>query len=253
MRAGHAGARSPSSARAPSANSLSVATTEQSCCSDVSRPAPTLSGRSAQLAPRQRATLVLRYFEDMSEAQVADLMGCSLGTVKSTTARALERLREDAGLRDGESPPVEMVAARSNDANEANESERERTKRQQGVKGESRHDDATRERGTKGDGGTRERLAERFGGAGPCRRVPASQAARPGHSRRACRRGDGGNGYRRRGRGRRSRRLRRVERDTDVGAGSLAGGGCELPGPAHLHARRAPAGPDSARAPGRTC
>jgi RNA polymerase sigma factor (sigma-70 family) len=73
------------------------------------------------LAPRQRATLVLRYFEDMSEAQVADLMGCSLGTVKSTAARALERLREDAGLRDGECPPVEMAAARTDDANEANE------------------------------------------------------------------------------------------------------------------------------------
>ena len=166
-------------------------------------------------------------------------MGCSLGTVKSTTARALERLREDAGLRDGECPPVEMAADAADDTNEANEDERSERERQQGVKGESRHDDAARERGTKGDGGTRERLAERFGGAGPCRRVPASQAARPGHSRRTCRRGDGGNGYRRRGRGRRSRRLRRMERDTDVGAGSLAGGGCELPGPAHLHARRA--------------
>ena len=36
---------------------------------------------------------MLRYFDDLSEAQVAECMGCSVGTVKSTTSRALERLR----------------------------------------------------------------------------------------------------------------------------------------------------------------
>jgi RNA polymerase sigma-70 factor (sigma-E family) len=46
------------------------------------------------LPPRQRVALVLRYFEDLSEADVADVMDCSIGTVKSTTSRALDRLRE---------------------------------------------------------------------------------------------------------------------------------------------------------------
>jgi RNA polymerase sigma-70 factor (sigma-E family) len=47
----------------------------------------------AALPPRQRAAVVLRYFEDLSEMEVAEAMGCSVGTVKSTTSRALERLR----------------------------------------------------------------------------------------------------------------------------------------------------------------
>ncbi len=52
-----------------------------------------LTNTLGELAPRQRVALVLRYFDDLSEAQVAELMGCSVGTVKSTTSRALERLR----------------------------------------------------------------------------------------------------------------------------------------------------------------
>ena len=45
------------------------------------------------LPARQRAAVVLRHYEDMSEAQVALELGCSTGTVKSQTARGLERLR----------------------------------------------------------------------------------------------------------------------------------------------------------------
>lgn len=51
-----------------------------------------------QLTARQRAFLALRYFDDLSEAEVAEIMGCSIGTVKSTVARALERLRVSEAL-----------------------------------------------------------------------------------------------------------------------------------------------------------
>jgi len=45
------------------------------------------------LSPGQRAVIVLRYYEDLSEAQTAALLGCSIGSVKTQASRALAKLR----------------------------------------------------------------------------------------------------------------------------------------------------------------
>lgn len=48
------------------------------------------------LTPRQRAVVVLRYYDDLSERETADVLGVSVGTVKSQTHLSLRRLREAA-------------------------------------------------------------------------------------------------------------------------------------------------------------
>jgi RNA polymerase sigma-70 factor (sigma-E family) len=57
-----------------------------------------LRGALAALPARQRAFIVLRYWEDLPEAEVAEILGCSVGTVKSSASRGLARLR--ATIRD---------------------------------------------------------------------------------------------------------------------------------------------------------
>jgi RNA polymerase sigma-70 factor (sigma-E family) len=51
-----------------------------------------------KLPDRQRAMVVLRYYEDLSEVQTAEVLGVSVGTVKSAVSRALGKLREDPEL-----------------------------------------------------------------------------------------------------------------------------------------------------------
>jgi RNA polymerase sigma-70 factor (sigma-E family) len=80
----------------------------------------------AGLPYRMRAVLVLRYWEDLSEAETADLLDCSVGTVKSQASRGLARLRAvlgagepdrttDAAPDDTSTQPSNASAGASND------------------------------------------------------------------------------------------------------------------------------------------
>lgn len=55
----------------------------------------------AGLTTRERAVIVLRYYAQLSEAEIAAELGCAPGTVKSTAARALSRLRTSRQLNEG--------------------------------------------------------------------------------------------------------------------------------------------------------
>jgi RNA polymerase sigma-70 factor (sigma-E family) len=54
-----------------------------------------------ELPPKQRAVVVLRYWDGLTESQAAGILGCSAGNVKSQASRALAKLRTSAQLQDG--------------------------------------------------------------------------------------------------------------------------------------------------------
>ena len=62
-----------------------------------------------ELTRRQRAVLVLRYFDDLTEAETAAALSITIGTVKSTTSRSLDRLRAIADLHDLTTPESEEL------------------------------------------------------------------------------------------------------------------------------------------------
>ena len=73
-----------------------------------------------ELPVRQRAAIVLRYYEDLSEAQTAEAMGCAVGTVKSQVSAGISKLRErlddgsgdDAGAWDELLPLTDLMVTR---------------------------------------------------------------------------------------------------------------------------------------------
>jgi RNA polymerase sigma-70 factor (sigma-E family) len=67
-------------------------------CTQRSEQHDALERALARLPERQRAAVMLRYYEDLSEAQIAGRLGVSIGTVKSTVSRAMAKLRADAEL-----------------------------------------------------------------------------------------------------------------------------------------------------------
>jgi RNA polymerase sigma-70 factor (sigma-E family) len=64
------------------------------------------------LPSRQRAALVLRYYEDLSETETAELLGCSVGTVKSQVSAALSKLRDRIGPDSGVLFPENQAVTR---------------------------------------------------------------------------------------------------------------------------------------------
>ena len=80
---------------------------------DVLADRDTVVRALAALPARQRACVVLRYYEDLSVSETAEALGCSEGNVKSQTSRALATLQQTIRLQSGEELAVPLQEARS--------------------------------------------------------------------------------------------------------------------------------------------
>lgn len=74
-------------------NELPTSTMPESAYASDPSTRPAVIDALSQLPPRQRAVVVLRFYEDLSVAETADALGCSGGTVKSQTFEAFAKLR----------------------------------------------------------------------------------------------------------------------------------------------------------------
>jgi RNA polymerase sigma-70 factor (sigma-E family) len=77
----------------PDARALELADSRAECDLRTVEAQAELIAALNSLPARQRAVIVLRYWDDLPESEVAEMLGCSVGTVKSTASRALARLR----------------------------------------------------------------------------------------------------------------------------------------------------------------
>ena len=80
----------------PTADIPEQAVADHAVSSDLQE---TLRRAIDRLPERMRAAVMLRYYDDMTEAEIAEVLGVSLGTVKSTVSRAVAKLRIDAELQ----------------------------------------------------------------------------------------------------------------------------------------------------------
>jgi len=78
----------------------------------IDSPPTTRSGTTCAVFRRDSTASVLRYYEDLSEVETADLMGCSTGTVKSQVSAALGKLRERVGPHSGVLFPDDQAVTR---------------------------------------------------------------------------------------------------------------------------------------------